>query len=75
VQPNSPFISINTITAHSVKNTTIATNVVEATTREYIVYSAIEKSEAIPRISNEKIRRGRIERNSPFKCGKKMLPK
>jgi len=47
VQPNSPFIPINTVTAHSVKNTTIATTVLEATTREYIVYSAIKKREVI----------------------------
>ena len=47
VQPNSPLIPINTVTAHSVKNTTIATTVIEATTREYIVYSTIKKREAI----------------------------
>jgi len=52
VQPNSPFISINTVTAHSVKNTTIATIVDEATTRENIVYSTVKRRELISRISN-----------------------
>ena len=54
VQPDSPFISINTVTAHSVKNITIATTVAEATVREYIVYSAIKKRELISRISRKK---------------------